>query len=209
MPARREWLRPELLIRLAMVAGLVLVAWMVLRAVPSLLPSNPFRAKPAVVTHRMVVDRVQDVAKLVTTEMTVRDVVTYEQSRFGMRKRALLVVTGRVLAGIDLKKGTDVRIDSVAHVITITLPPAEILALDVTDIRTYDESAGIFNPFRPGDRDAIYRQVRNQLISAGQRSGLLAQASKSARTHLGALLARDGWRVVVHTPAKLEIAPAR
>jgi hypothetical protein len=209
MPARREWLRPELLIRLAMLAVVALVAWMALRAMPTFSPTAWLRPKPAVITHQMVVDRVEDVAKLVTTEMTVRDVVTYEQTRFGMRKRALLVVTGKVLAGIDLKKGTDVRIDSVAHVITITLPPAEILAVDVTDVRTYDESAGIFNPFRPGDRDEIHRRVRNQLVSAGQRSGLLAQASKSARTHLGALLARDGWRVVVHTPARLDVAPAR
>lgn len=209
MAAPREWLRPALLFRLAFVAALVLVAWFGLRAARSLLPSNPLRPKPPTVTHQMVVERVQDVAKLVTTEMTVRDVVTYEQSRFGMRKRALLVVTGRVLAGIDLKKGTEVRIDSVAHVITITLPPAEILAVDISDIRTYDESAGIFNPFRPADRDAIYRRVRNQLVAAGQRSGLLQQASRSARKHLGALLARDGWRVVVNTPARLEVSPAR
>ena len=57
--------------------------------------------------------RLQSVAKLVATEMTLRDVVVYEQTRFASTKRALIVVTGRVAAGIDLEHGADVRIDSV------------------------------------------------------------------------------------------------
>ena len=42
------------------------------------------------------------------SEMTLRDVVTYQQTRFGSTKRALLVVTGRVSAGIDLAQGSEV-----------------------------------------------------------------------------------------------------
>src|SRR5690349_25150271 len=50
---------------------------------------------PAQITQQLVVDRLQTVAKLVASEMTLRDVVTYQQTRFGSTKRPLPVVTGR------------------------------------------------------------------------------------------------------------------
>ena len=142
----------------------------------SLLP----KSEPPRVTHDLVVQQLQDVAKLVSTEMTLRDVVVYDATRYGFAKRALLVVTGKVSAGIDLGAATDVKIDQDARRIRITLPRARVLAVEVLDVRTYDESAGLFNPFRPEDRDAIQRQVRHQLYTAGEQSGLLNHAGSSA-----------------------------
>lgn len=155
---------------------------------------------PPVVTHQLVVDRLQAVAKLVATEMTLRDVVIYEQSRYGARKRALLVVTGRVAAGIDLEKGAQVRIDSTTRTITVTLPPAQVLSVDVLNVTTYDERAGLLNPFRPEDRDAIQRMVRSQLETAARQSGILAHADHSAARVLTELLAKDGHTVEIVRP---------
>lgn len=164
-----------------------------------------FRApEPPRVSHDLVVQQVRDVAKLVTTEMTVRDVVVYEGSRYGFTKRALLVVTGKVLAGIDLGATTDVRIDDAAKTITVAVPPARVLGIEVIDVRTYDERAGLLNPFRPEDRDAIQRQVRHQLYTAGAQSGVLAHADSSARELLVRLLARDGYAVRVEKALELE-----
>ena len=155
---------------------------------------------PPVVTQQMVVEQLRSVAKLVATEMTLRDVVIYEQTRFGARKRALLVVTGRVSAGIDLEEGAEVRIDSVARSITVSLPPAEIISVDVLDVTTYDERAGLLNPFRPEDRDAIQRMVRAQLGTAARNSGILSHADQSAARVLTELLGRDGYRVEIVRP---------
>lgn len=168
----------------------------------------PWRASPPRVTHDMVVTRIQDVAKLVSTELTLRDVVTYEQSRFGLERKALLVVTGRVLAGIDLKKNVQVRIDDDARRITIELPRAEVLAVDVLSTRTYDEKAALFFGFKPEDRDRIQAQIRTQLRTAGEQSGLLPQADKSAHQLLESLLAKDGYTVQVTTRTDLAPAPA-
>jgi hypothetical protein len=152
---------------------------------------------PPRVTHQVVVERLQAVAKLTASEMTLRDVVVYEQTRFTATKRALLVVTGRVSAGLDLERGTNVEIDSVARRIVLTLPPARILAIEVLDVTTYDERAGLLNPFRPEDRDAIQRQVRVRLEEAARRSGILAHADQSAALMLQQLLGRDGYTVEV------------
>jgi uncharacterized protein DUF4230 len=172
----------------------------------SLLPAP----EPPRVSHNLVVQQLQDVAKLVSTEMTIRDVVVYDASRYGFTKRALLVVTGKVGAGIDLGgPATNVRIDDAARRISITLPPARIMNVEVLDVRTYDEQAGLFNPFRPEDRDAIQRQVRHQLYTAGEQSGLLAHADSSAAKLLQQLLARDGYMVEVNRSAALVPAGER
>lgn len=161
------------------------------------------KAEPARVTHDLVVQQLQDVAKLVSTEMTLRDVVVYDASRYGFTKRALLVVTGKVSAGIDLGPATDVRIDQGARQITITLPRARLMSVDVLDVRTYDETAGIFNPFRSEDRDAIQRQVRHQLYTAGEQSGLLVHADSAAGDVLRQLFGRDGYTVEIVRSAAL------
>lgn len=155
---------------------------------------------PPRVTHEVVVERLRSVARLVSTEMTLRDVVVYEQTRFGSTKRALLVVTGRVAAGMDLEHGTEVRIDSLARRITITLPPAQVLSVDVTDVTTYDERAGLLNPFRADDRDRIQREVRARLQQAAEQSGILAHADESAGRVLTELFERDGYTVEIRRP---------
>ena len=52
------------------------------------------------VTQGVVVEKMRAVAKLVTSETTVRDVVVYQNRRLGSTKRSLVVVTGTILAGI-------------------------------------------------------------------------------------------------------------
>jgi hypothetical protein len=152
------------------------------------------------VTQQVVVERLREVAKLVATEMTLRDVVVYEQTRYASTKRVLLVVTGRVAAGIDLEHDTDVRIDSATKRITVTMPPAQILSVDVLNVTTYDESPGLLNPFRPEDRDMIQRRIRVQLTEAARQSGILEHADKSAAKVLSELLTRDGYTVEIRRP---------
>lgn len=157
-------------------------------------PSEPL------ITQQTVVERLREVAKLVATEMTLRDVVIYEQTRLMSTKKVLLVVTGKVSAGIDMEHGTDVHIDSTDKRITVTLPPAQILSVDVLNVTTYDESAGLLNPFTPEDRDLIQRRIRGQLMAAARQSGILEHADQSAAKVLTELLARDGYTVEIRRP---------
>jgi hypothetical protein len=200
--------------RLALVWGLVAIVLLTAAAVgvtvvQRLRAATSRAAVPAPprVTHQVVVERLQAVAKLVSSEMTLRDVVLYEQTRYTATKRALVVVTGRVSAGIDLERATDVAIDSVAKRITFSLPPAQILGVDIIDVTTYDERAGLLNPFRPADRDAIQRRVREQLVTAARESGILAHADQSAAAMLSALFSRDGYTVEIRRPV-VERPPA-
>lgn len=158
---------------------------------------------PPQVTHEIVVERLREVAKLVASELTLRDVVTFEQTRLGSTKRTLLVVTGRVSAGINLARA-EVLIDQTKKVIAVTLPPAEIISVDVTNVTTYDERAGLWNPFTTDDRDEIRRRIRAQLVTAAEQSGILAHANQGAEKALKDFLSRDGYTVEIKRPIKLE-----
>lgn len=150
-------------------------------------------AERTTLSQEMVLEEVRAVAKLVSTEMTVRDVVTYRNTRYGSTKQALIVVTGKILAGIDLEQGTNVQIDSAQRRITITIPQAKVLAVDIMQLRTYDEQRGLWNPFQPADRDAIYGEVRRQLHRTAGDMGIVAKANESAARMLEAMLSVDGY----------------
>ena len=106
------------------------------------------------ITNDVVVSQIRAVAKLVSSEATVRDVIVYENTWYGSTKRSLVVVTGRLLAGIDLKDNPEVSIDDAHKRITIRIPHAKLIALEVREMRTYDERGGLWNPFTAEDRDA-------------------------------------------------------
>jgi hypothetical protein len=149
------------------------------------------------VTHGVVVEQMRAVAQLVSSETSVRDVVVYQNRRMGSTKRSLVVVTGKVLAGMDLDEGTQVDVDHASRRVRIVLPHAKVLAVEVTQLRTYDERSGLWNPFRPEDRDTIYHLARTQLTAAAGELGLVTHAEESARRLLGALIHPDGYVVEV------------
>ena len=197
MVTQRDPQRSTKMLRWLLPAGVLLVMAIGLR---QWAPANgdPALPKGTTVTHELVLEKVQTVAKLVSSETTVRDVVAYENTRFGSTKRSLVVVTGKILAGFDLEAGTDVRIDEAARRITITLPRATVLAVEVTDLKTYDERNGLWNPFRPTDRDAIYRLARARLAEAARESGITEHANRSARQLLETMFSTDGYTAEVN-----------
>lgn len=163
--------------------------WLILRQIPSITP----KTQQTTITHSLVLDKIQAVAKLVSSETTMRDVIVYEDTWYGSTKRSLVVVTGKILAGINLEKKPDVTIDEAAHRIKIKLPEAEILATDVIEYKTYDEQRGLWNPFQPADRDKIFQQARQQFEGAAKQSKIIEHANQSAKQLLEAMFSKDGF----------------
>ena len=181
---------------LLFVGALLLIGSAVRQLLPLARRAPPGKGETTV-TQGVVVEQMRAVAKLVTSETTVRDVVVYQNSRLGSTKRSLVVVTGTILAGIDLDSGTRVDIDHGARQVHIVLPPAKVFGVEVTQLRTYDERSGLWNPFRPQDRDTIYQLARDQLVGTASELGITAHAQESARRLLGALIHADGYIVDV------------
>jgi Protein of unknown function (DUF4230) len=145
------------------------------------------------VSQAVVVEQTRAVARLVTSETMLRDVVVYENSRLGSTKRSLVVVTGKVLTGFDLDHGTEVTVDRPSHRVRITLPEPAVMGVEITDLRTYDEQRGLWNPFRPADRDTIFALARRQLVASANQLELAGHAKESARRLLEAMVHADGY----------------
>jgi hypothetical protein len=192
----RRPIAPVLISLLLLGGALLLIGTAIHHFAPQALGLIPGRGQTTV-TQGVVVEQMRAVAKLVSSETTVRDVVIYQNRRLGSTKRSLVVVTGKVLAGIDIDEGTQVDIDHAGHRVHILLPPAKVLGVEVTQLRTYDERNGLWNPFRPEDRDTIYHLARDQLIGSAGELGVTAHAEESARRMLGALIHPDGYAVEV------------
>ena len=145
------------------------------------------------VSQAVVIEQTRAVARLVTSETMLRDVVTYENRRFGSTKRSLVVATGKVLTGFDLDRGTEVTVDHPGRRIRITLPPPAVMGVEITELKTYDEQRGLWNPFRPADRDTIFALARRQLVQTAGEAELARHAEESARRLLEATVRADGY----------------
>jgi hypothetical protein len=77
------------------------------------------------------------------------------------------------------------------------LPPASVLAVEVTELKTYDEQRGLWNPFRPADRDAIFRLARDQLVKSAGEIELARHTEESARRLMPTLVNVEGYRTEV------------
>ncbi|HUQ14939.1 MAG TPA: DUF4230 domain-containing protein [Gemmatimonadales bacterium] len=181
------------ILAIVVLAVLVWLGWRATNAAGRLLPGRG----ATTVDHGVIVERTKAVARLVTSETVLRDVVVYQNRLLGSTKRSLVVVTGKVLSGFDLDRGTEVQVDHDAKVVRVFLPPAAVLAVEVTDLKTYDEQRGLWNPFRPADRDAIFRLAREQLVKSAGEVELARHTEESARRLIEALVSADGYTTEV------------
>jgi Protein of unknown function (DUF4230) len=149
------------------------------------------------VSQAVVVEQTRAVARLVTSETVLRDVVTYENRRLGSTKRSLVVATGKVLTGFDLDRGLEVTVDQPSRRILITLPPPSVQGVEITELKTYDEQRGLWNPFRPSDRDTIFALARRQLVATAGEVALARHAEESARQLLEAVVRAEGYTTEV------------
>ena len=180
----------------AVLAILALVVLLWLARETNLADRLPGRGTTTV-DQGVIVERTRAVARLVTSETTLRDVVVYRNRLLGSTKQSLVVVTGKVLSGFDLDRGTEVRVDHEAKLVRVVLPPAAVLGVEVTDLRTYDEQRGLWNPFRPADRDSIFHLARQQLVRSAGEVELAKHTEESARRLLEGLVNVDGYRTEV------------
>jgi hypothetical protein len=92
-------------------------------------------------------------------------------------------------------------VDQDSRHISLVLPHARLLGVDILQLRTYDESRGLWNPFTPADRDTIFQLARDQLTLAAHDLAVLEHAEQSARQIVTGLFAPEGYSVEVRFEA--------
>ena len=152
-----------------------------------------------------VVDKIQRLARLETVVYSLDTVVEGDRTSpilpdLLAGDKLLLVVHGQSIAGIDLAqlKPEDVRIDSAAHSITVTLPASQLFVttLDNQHTRVYARSTGLLVPVDQNLESDTRAKAQDQLQQAALADGILDAARKNARATVTTLLYSLGFQSV-------------
>ncbi len=152
-----------------------------------------------------VVQKIQRLQRLETVVYSLDTVVEGNKSSLVLPDllagdRLLLIVHGQSVAGIDLSKlrPEDVRIDSAAHSIHVSLPPSELFstALDNQHTRVYARSTGLLVPADQNLESDTRARAQAQLQKAALDDGILDAATKNARATVSSVLFGLGFQQV-------------
>jgi len=115
----------------------------------------------------------------------------------------LFIVRGKVLAGLDLDKLHADNVNIVDGKVLISLPPLEILSVDLENIEVYDIQTGSFN-LLPVDKavfKTVQEEAKKQVLASACKAQILDHANRQAQTQLENLFALTQTQVSVYPAA--------
>lgn len=132
----------------------------------------------------MVIDRVRQIAKFVSVEYHMADILEYAQKQYlpFFDRKMLIIAKARVLAGFDFDKGIRVTVEDREgrkHAVHITLPQPEIISVE-PEYRYYDIQGDI----PPEEHTLILMKAKAALRQAAIREGILDKARESVQMRL-------------------------
>ena len=115
----------------------------------------------------------------------------------------IFIVRGKVLAGLDLDKLTAENVNIVDGKVILSLPPVEILSVDLENIEVYDMKTGSFNllPADKGVFKTVQERARAQLLACACKADILQHANRQAQLQLENLFALTQTQVSVYPAA--------
>ncbi len=127
----------------------------------------------------------------------------------GLRKRALLKVTGKVSVGYNLEN-LRIDIDSTNRVLRIVnLPEPAILSID-TDVTYYDIENSVFNSFTPKELSQLQAAAKDTIRANALRSEMMQTARQQAAEMFGfitQIATESGWKVEFAEPKQPATSP--
>lgn len=146
--------------------------------------------------------QMKEMSELATVEYTVTKIVkaSDEQAWYKVGERRILMsCQASIKAGIDLSQldATDIRING--SDITLWLPPAKILSLNIRpeDIHTeFEETGFLRSDFTAAERNALMAQGEVQIRNSIPATGILKTAESNAVLFFGNLLRQMGYEKV-------------
>lgn len=151
-----------------------------------------------------VVESVRDVANLTTVEMveytTVEKGNDFGWLNWARGDRIFLFAVARIGGGVDMERvtTTNFEVDEDSGSVTVELPPAEIMFIEVDNEATqvYDRDTGLFTK---GDSqlETEARQVAEEiLVKAALEHGILEKAQSNAEATIEGFLRGVGYTEV-------------
>ncbi len=153
------------------------------------------------VNHRTIVEQQNAVLQLVTVEKKLTERQRVDDSWLHSTKTFEVEADFVIRAGFDLARPFVIEIDRSAGALRVSLPPAEILGVELRDVRFLHDEDGIWNKLTAGDREAALRELRLRVELQARQSGLRHDARVQAEKKLAEVLASKE-RPVLFEPEK-------
>ncbi len=118
-------------------------------------------------------------------------------------QKGLFLAKGRVLAGIDLDKLTTNDVNVVDGKVIISLPPVEILSVDLDNLEVYDLRSGTLG-LPVADTSVLNRvqqEAKTQVLQNACKADILAHAQNQSQLQLETLFALTQTPVSVYPAA--------
>ena len=177
--------------------------------------SQPPQTEETVASSTVLLEKVEQVCKLVTVEgnfselydeTNIRKFTIYVPlpSTWRFSKQAIIRVTGKVLVGYDLKD-LKVTADSTnKQVILSNIPEPDILSID-HDLEYKNISESFFNSFGPKDYTALNANAKAVLREKARESRLMQEAQLEGNQLIRIMqfiVESAGWTLVVEQPGE-------
>jgi len=158
---------------------------------------------------QVLLEKIKKVYKVVTVEGYFSEVYDY-QDYWGydfspFRKKALVRVKAKVLAGYDLNTFEITSYPEQKKMVISELPKAQILSVE-HDTDYYDLSEGTFNSFTTQDHNKIQAKAKDYIVAKAEESNLLQSAEeqgKEALEMIEFMVESMGWTVVYRSKGGL------
>lgn len=152
----------------------------------------------------VVVTQIQQLGELSTVQYSVQKVVAVREPKLPLGEESLLlIVEGRVIAGIDLETigANDVEVSDGLRV-HVRLPEPKILHvyLDEEKTKVWDRSVTWWTPwvpFNPELETRARREAVKEVEAAAREMGILEQSEHNAESAIRRLLILAGAKAVV------------
>lgn len=131
------------------------------------------------VNSTVMLNKIEKVMKMVNIEANFSELLTYEDYDYidfpGFRKKAIIKVDAKVLAGFDMNK-MKFEVDEINKTIIIkNIPKSEVLAID-HQLSYYDMQQGIFNAFDEKTLTSLQEKAKALIAKKVQETDILQQA---------------------------------
>jgi Protein of unknown function (DUF4230) len=145
------------------------------------------------------INEIRALARLETIQYSVEKVITGEtgggtfQTLFG--DKILFVGHGTVIAGIDMEKLQPEDMHFENGVLTVKLPPTEILVATLNNEKSYvyDRQTGVLTKPDPNLETLVRQRAEEEILKAAIEDGILEQAKINAEAYLFKFFAALGF----------------
>ncbi len=142
---------------------------------------------------------------LVTVEYVVTKIIKANDNKTWYKagdRKILMSCRAYLKAGIDLSAIKEENIQADGKSISIQIPPAKLISLNMPPediIVEYQEIDLFRSPFKAGERDALSAQAETQIRSSTEAMGILQAANANAKNLITGFLKRAGYTSVIIT----------